>query len=194
LPEFRVTCESAAPLLMHNGQLIDPLSAYSKDIAAVSGKNKKTDADHLEMMRLEFLGGLYYDPEVGPFIPAENLRKCLIEGARFRKEGKDIERGVFLTTIVNRLDYGDFPRDPEALLEHPQFVNRVPVTVGRAKVMRTRPHFPSWSVTAQGWYNDEVIKSVEVLDTAFQTAGSLVGLCDRRPTYGRFTHTLEVIG
>jgi hypothetical protein len=143
------------------------------------------------MMRLEFIGGLYYDPAAGPYVPADNLRKCLIEGARFNKGGKNIERGLFLTSLVNPLMY-DGPRDVEEMLEDPRFVSRVPVTVGRAKVMRTRAIFTEWEVQATGWFNDQVIKNVAVLETALNDAGSLVGMGDRRPTYGRFIGKLEV--
>src|SRR5262249_49765792 len=47
-----------SPLVMHNERLADPLDPFARDIAKVSKKRNKTEADHLEIARLEFLGGM----------------------------------------------------------------------------------------------------------------------------------------
>jgi hypothetical protein len=41
-----LTIVGTAPLLMHNGQTADPLNKYAKMLKSVSGKRKKTEADH----------------------------------------------------------------------------------------------------------------------------------------------------
>src|SRR5947207_12190936 len=93
-----MTCQGTSPLLMHNGRLVDPLDPIVKKIKEVSSKRVTTDQDHEDMARLEWLGGIYFDGSVGPSIPAPNLMKCLIEGARLTRNGKKIERVWGATT------------------------------------------------------------------------------------------------
>jgi hypothetical protein len=102
---FSMFCDGTTPLLMHNARLVDPLDTVVKQIREVSSKRIKTDADHAEIAQLEWLGGIYYQQDVGPFVPATNLQKCLIEGARLSRDGKKIERGVVFETLVLPLEY-----------------------------------------------------------------------------------------
>lgn len=189
VPRFRISCQGTSPLLMHNSRLVDPLDIIVKQIRVVSGKTRKTDSDHEELAQLEWLGGVYHDPDLGPYIPAPNLQKCLVEGARFKKDGKKVERGVFVETMMIPIGY-DGPRDPQALYANKRFVHRVPVKVGTARVMRTRPLFRHWTLEATGQFDESVI-NLDDLRTAASTAGSMIGLGDGRPTYGRFTCELE---
>jgi len=52
--------------------------------------------------------------------------------------------------------------------------------------MRTRPIFKEWSIHAKFQYEDGQVNKHQV-DTAVIKAGELVGLCDWRPRYGRFS-------
>lgn len=189
MPRFTITCEGMSPLLMHNARLVDPLDTVVKEIRKVSSKMKKTDDDHAEIAHLEWIGGIYFQAEVGPFVPAPNLQKSLVEGARLSKDGKKIERGVLIETMMIPVEY-DGPRDLDTLYADKRFVHRAPVKVTTSRVMRTRPVFPRWSLTTTGMYDGSVI-NLEDLRKAAQTAGAMIGLGDGRPTYGRFACTLE---
>ena len=74
------TAVGGAPLVCHNERLADPLDPIVRDIAAISKKRNKTEADHLEIARLEFHGGLYTNGN-GPCLPAWNILRCLQDGA-----------------------------------------------------------------------------------------------------------------
>jgi hypothetical protein len=189
LPGFVISCIGKAPLLMHNGRLIDPLDTIVKQIHEVSSKTRKTDDDHWEMAKLEWLGGIYYEREVGPFIPAWNLQKSIVEGARLSRDGKKIERGVVFDSVVLPLEY-DGPRDPIELFEDKQFVSRMPVRVSSARVMRTRPRFKKWRLKASGQYDGSVLDLAD-LRRAADMAGAMIGLGDSRPAFGRFTAEVE---
>ena len=191
MPRFTIICDGTAPLLMHNARLVDPLDTVAKQIKAVSGKLRKTDEDHEEMARLEWLGGIYFLPDTGPFMPGTNLQKCIIEGARLNKDGKKIERGVFLESIAIPVQY-DGPRDLEHMYADKRFVHRAPVKVGMVRVMRTRPIIPHWRIETTGQFDPTVI-NLSDLRTAVEAAGSMIGIGDFRPTYGRFLSKLEVI-
>ena len=76
--ELRIT--GASPLLCHNGQLADPLSPHAKAMPLVSGKRKKTKADHAQLADLEFMGSLYFSGGA-PCIPAEMMEAALARAA-----------------------------------------------------------------------------------------------------------------
>ena len=50
-----------SPLVMHNGQTADPLNKYAKMLREISAKRRKTEADFIEMARIEFVAALYMD-------------------------------------------------------------------------------------------------------------------------------------
>ena len=70
---FRITITGTAPLLMHNGRLANPLDPSTQALKSLTSKRKKTDDDLFDIARAEFLGGLYIDPDVGPYVPGENV-------------------------------------------------------------------------------------------------------------------------
>jgi hypothetical protein len=54
-----------------------------------------------------------------------------------------------------------------------------------AKVMRTRPVFRNWNITALAQYDPDVLNMRDVEEIAID-AGKLVGIGDWRPKHGRF--------
>lgn len=192
---FRITLKSAGrPLLMHNGRLADPLDPATKALKSATKKpaSTRTDDDLLEIAHLEWIGGMYFDPEVGPYIPGENIERLLLDAARMTKQGKNIERGVYVDTLVNRLAYKG-PRDLDGLWADANF--RLTCSAKnpgqKARIMRCRPRFPGpWEVSTEGGF-DPAILDFDVLAEIADTAGRMIGLGDWRPRFGRFTAELE---
>lgn len=189
--KVRFSVTGTAPLLMHNIRLANPLDPIARQMKEISGKRKKTDADHEDLARLEFVGGLYLLDEIGPYVPGVNLEKAIVEGGRITKQGRQVERGLFVTDNEVPLLYRG-PRDPEALWADPSFRSVMAVKVGQARVMRTRPVFREWALEFDAEV-DEGLLSVDVLDAITRDAGSMVGIGDYRPRFGRFTSVLEVL-
>lgn len=187
--DFTITITGTSALLMHNGRLADPLDPAAKALKAVNGKRNKTDADHVQVAKFDFIGGLYHDPAVGPYLPADNIWKTLHVAAKKSKQGKQIEEGVIITSEVNPLAYNG-PRDPESLYEDPNFVYRKTVVMQRQRVARTRPIFPQWAVEADGILDENVI-NLRDLQAIADRAGNLVGIGDWRPRFGRFTAIIK---
>lgn len=181
---FTVEIEGIAPLLMHSARLADPLDDATKALAKVTGKRKKTDDDHFEVSRLEFLGSLYVSQEFGPFIPGANLEACLFKGASRTKQGTALKSALLIPQNVNPLIYVG-PRAADELWKNEQFVHRASVKVGTSRVIRTRPVFPAWQVVFEGELDTEVVDQGS-LENIVETAGRLVGLGDWRPRFGRF--------
>ena len=186
-----VQLTSTAPLLMHNGQLCDPMNKWARSMKLISGKQKKTDADHVELSRLEFLGGLYVNGN-GPCLPAEMVMSTLINAAKKRKEGPRAKSGMYVDQSADLAYKG--PRDPGELWEtgcwreHGSrgFVDKRPAKVGMARIMRTRPIFLEWSAQIVINY-DDTIANCETVYEWCGIAGSQIGCGDNRPINGRFT-------
>lgn len=178
--QFRLTGD--APLIVHNGQLADPLNRYSKMLKAISGRRKKTDSDLEEMAKIEFLGGLYMGKD-GPILPADVIDACVIDGAKKTREGVLAKSGFF--TVGNVPIEYDGPRDALELWNAGNNRFSRPVVIGRVRVIRTRPIFPEWALNVTAQYEESVVNAARVVEW-FNTAGALCGLCEWRPKYGRF--------
>lgn len=182
--EFTLTLTSTRPLLMHNVRLADPSDPIVKQIKKLTSKRTKTEDDQEDIAHLEFLGSLYHDADEGPYLPGENVQRCLLDAARINKLGKQIERGVFIDSDVNPIAYKG-PRDPEELWADHNFRNRAAVRVGTSRTMRCRPEFRQWSSQVHGLL-DTALLSLDDLASIATNAGAMVGIGDRRPRYGRF--------
>ena len=183
--QFRITFTGTAELLMHNARLANPLDPAAKAMKAVSSKRVKTDDDHEELARLEHLGSLYYDPEIGPYLPGQNIERCLVDAAKVTKSGVKVTRGVFVSTNINPLAYKG-PRTPEDLWADENFRHMASVKVQQNRVMRCRPMFRQWRTEAEGTLDTRVL-SLDELQGIADTSGAMIGIGDYRPRYGRFT-------
>lgn len=187
--EYTITIDGTAPILMHNARLADPLDPATKALKAASGKRSKTDDDHAEVARLEFIGGLYWDDEIGPYIPSDNIYRSLWDAAKKYKLGKKFQEGVIFTSDVNPLAYQG-PRTIDALWDDKNHVHRASVKVQMSRVVRTRPMFKDWSTEATFILDPNVLDLADINRIA-ETAGQLIGLGDWRPRFGRYTTTIE---
>lgn len=185
---MRFAMTGIAPLIMHNVQTADPMNVYAKAMKKIHDKKRnKTDADEAELARLKFVAGLYYDEKTGPFLPAANLFRCLIEAGTMTRNGKNIERGVLiLSGDKARLEY-DGPRDVDSLYGdgETRFVDRRIGVIQRQRVVITRPIFPEWSAEFEVEVDPEVLNEDTFADIAAR-AGKAIGVGDYRRFYGKF--------
>jgi hypothetical protein len=179
---------STSPMLMHNIRLADDQEPIVKEIKKLTAKKtKKTEEDKYEIDRLSFVGALYESVETGPYLPAENIFRCLMEGGSLTRDGKKIERGVILGAILTPLEY-DGPRDPDSMWGNgtSRFVDRRMVAVQRQRIPRVRPIFPEWSASIEFDLDPSVIDMDSFTDIAVK-AGRMIGIGDYRRFYGKFT-------
>lgn len=178
---FRLT--GVSPLVVHNGQLADPLNPFAKAMKRVSGKRNKTEADFEELARLEFLGGLYI-ANGEPCIPGVLIEAALTEAARKAKRGQQAKAGL-LSEGNFPLEYNG-PRSPDELWADGNFRLVAGVKVQRNRIMRTRPIFRDWACDVAVDFLPGQLNRAEVEDM-IRTAGAVVGIGDWRPKFGRFT-------
>jgi hypothetical protein len=185
-----------APLMMHNGLLASPFYSYTKRMKEITKKRSKTEDDFLEMAKIEWEGGLYMssrDADTGlwsedsyPIIPAECLYATILSGAKAFKGGMSFKAGVFITQSV-RLHYNgdDKIKTLADLRGKENFIDSRLVDVNGSKVTRTRPIFHDWSCEFSIEYDPSVVDESDLIRWV-QTGGRLKGICELRPTMGRF--------
>ena len=174
----------ASPLLMHNGSLGDPLNTWAKQIKAITAKQKKTDADHEEIGRLEWYGGLYTQNGL-PCVPDVAQKATLFNAAKTLKLGKKLKAGLFI--YEHALLTYDGPDSLDALWADDAFRDRRPMRVGTSMVIRTRPKFDTWSLDMVIGFDDEVLNASQV-DQFVYLGGRLIGLLEGRPANGRYDY------
>lgn len=177
-----------SPLVCHNERLADPLDEMTRAVAAISKKRNKTEADHIEIARLEFLGGLYTNGN-GPCLPAWNILRCLQDGAKRHKRGPDVLRGVYPVNEHADIIYKG-ERDPDKMWKVGGFALRKSVGVNRNRTIRTRPIFNDWQAELPVEV-DPTVFDLQTLRVVWKDAGIYAGLGEMRPVYGRFAATLE---
>lgn len=173
------------PLLMHNGQLADPLNRYAKALKVITSKKKKTEVDLEDMAKAEWYGGLYYAEDIGVYIPGGVLEAAIINGAKKNKLGMAFKSAVFCNDNF-ALNYSG-PKTPEKLWESGKFKDTRGAGVMGKRVMRTRPIFNEWSLDFEINVLPDCEVEVEQVKQALAVAGKMVGIGDYRPRYGRFT-------
>lgn len=191
----KVKCTGTRPIIIHNARLASPMDEFTKSISVISGKRKKTEGDRLAIARLEFEGGLYFDPEIGPYLPAQNLYKSLIEGARIIKAGKMIERGVIPADINLPLQYNG-PRTidklwGEGIFKSP-FVDFRLVRIQNSRIDKCRPIFRNWKIEAEYLIDTQII-DYDTFVRVVELAGQMTGVGTYRLLYGRFESEVTIL-
>jgi hypothetical protein len=184
--KFRV--RGVCPLLMHNGQLSDPLNKWSKEMKKISGKRGKTDDDFAELARIEFLGGLYTNKAGEPVLPGELIEATIVAGAKKKKKGPAAKAGIIVEGNAPLIYNG--PKTAEGLSKDESFRNATPVKVQQNRIVRTRPQFDELECEFTVHYLPDQVDPSDVRDWV-EIAGRVCGFGDWRPRFGRF-EVLEV--
>jgi hypothetical protein len=173
---------------MHSDRYSNPLDPLTKAHKELTGKRKKTDEDHEAIAYSEWIGSLYHDGKLGPYIPAMNIESMIQEAAKLQKLGKKFKQAIMVMEDKVKLEY-DGPRDIKGLFGQ-GFVDVRSVRVQQSRLQRYRPKFDKWSCTFTLLANTGVIDQREIAK-ALEDAGSLVGLGDFRPRFGKFTAVIK---
>ena len=190
---IKVRLTGIAPTLMHNNQACNPLNPYAKAMKTITGKRKKSDDDFNELAKIEWESGLYFTPELGPFIPATNVEGMLRDAAKKLKLGTAIKQSVRVFPLEIPLNYKG-PRDLEGLkkiafsgvkVDGEDFFDSRPVKVGMSTINRTRPRFNKWSIDIE-IVADDTVFNVDDIIQILTIAGTKICLSDYRPRYGAF--------
>jgi hypothetical protein len=185
------------PLLISNGEQSNPINPEVLRIKPFATKRNKTEQETRELAKMQYMAALYYDPEIGPFLPLRNINRALQQGAAKNKKEKLFKSSLLVEGIVGKnrdkaaakIIY-DGPSDPEKLYGKgygsSQFVEQgMGKLNGKTSVLITRPIFPIWAVEFIAIFEEDSISVIDVT-TASDLAGRLVGVGTWRPLHGQF--------
>lgn len=190
MKQLKCRWQGTHPLLLHNGALADSLNPTTIQIKEITAKGKKkTDTDNERLSDLEWEGSFYWNDEIGVFIPNDNIERCIQLGAMKSKLGKDIAMAVFVQDSIVPLHFKDEGKSIDALRKKPEYRFTKGVVIKKNRIMRTRPIIQTpWYINFVLEYDDTII-SEKNLKKCILDSGSMIGLGDWRPKYGRFIAT-----
>lgn len=186
---FKIT--GISPLLQNNPQTVDPFNKFSKLKKAITNKRTaKTEDDLLELGNIETEAKLYFDPELGVYVPSTWLTEAIIcTGFQVAKIGRAKMRGgLFATEPKLALQYRDKAKVKGVadLIKNPAFRHRMMLKQGQVRVPKDAPIFHDWSFSATLEFDDTVVDFPSLKRIA-ERASTYGGFGDFRPTFGRAT-------
>ncbi len=183
---LKIRLKSNGPALMNSPVLSDPLHPKAKLLKLLNKNKSKTDENYLEIAKIQFTHGVYYDTAFGGVHwPCKNIRASLIDGAKVHKNGKKVKEAVVFLEYAVPLKYKG-PRTPDELFEDPKHLFKSSIPTGRGtRVNSYRAMFPEWECEFSLIYDNELITEEEIM-TAFDIAGRRKCLGDYRPLFGKY--------
>lgn len=191
LTTIKIKWTGFRPLIMNNGEAVDPENPFTIENKEIR-KTKSKDITPAQTARLKWLdwrASIYWDDDVGLYIPADNILKTIIEGARKIRAGKQAESTLIMDEEMIPIQCGKVPKTPEGIYERAEFkflkMVRIPPRTG-ARMMKLRCVIPTgWVLEFPLTFDDSIMKPNDVKRANIE-GGSLIGLCDWRPRFGRF--------
>lgn len=173
---------------INNPQSADPLNRYAKRFKELNANRKKTDADIEQLRNLEIESKLYYNDDLGVWIPStwimagiasESYKQCKISKANTRG-------AVFVNKDKIKLNYSGMNKVKkiEDLVLNHDFRTTELLKQGQVKLAKGVPTFHGWSFEIDLDFDDEVITANEI-ERILRVAVQRNGFGDFRPTYGR---------
>jgi hypothetical protein len=197
MQELEVQFTGRVPLVVHNVRLANPLDPHARALKALSGKRNKTEDDYAEMVRVEWEGGLYWDDDLGPYLPARYPVAALRASGAMTKHKTALVRGLTVSAPDGGerlpIEY-DGPRTIADLWDEAEtYCDVRAVKVGQARVFRARPRFPEWAVTFRAMLDTEQV-DLDVFEAIVARAGRLIGMGEAAEgARARFTAEVKVL-
>jgi hypothetical protein len=177
-PEIMVfTIVGISPLLQNNPENF--IGVKEQDLAA------KKDYDDKEEARQR----LYLDADGNHCHPAQAFPKAMVAAVAGKKFGK-----TFATTAIKGAVFITEPfvaiEDEDGNPAKTYSISRLPVVVGKARVLRCRPCWNKWRIRLPLEIDTAILQRAQVLE-ALSLSGRIKGIGDYRPEkgggFGRFS-------
>jgi hypothetical protein len=188
---YMLTLTGETPLLMSSGEA-DRESELYREYRALSKARAKTLEQEAKLRELEWHTRIYFDEEIGPYVPGKNVKEMLRSAATKWKLGEAVKRSLVIPDYRIPLTY-DGPRDINGLWEagfrYTAMVANAGAGAGR--VERTRPCFDEWSLECEIAFDTDELDADSVV--AIVKRSEKYGLGDYRPEFGAFTSALSFL-
>lgn len=189
IQQIEVTITGINPLLQNNPQTVDPFNRYAKAKKAITAKRTaKTDDDLIELGNIETESKIYFDDEIGVYVPATWVTESIITtGFSVAKIGRAKMRGgLFATEGKIKLNYrgSDKVKTITDVVKNPEFRHRMLLKQGQVRVPKDAPIFHDWSFSTVLEFDDTVV-DFGSLQRIIDRSAKYGGFGDFRPTFGR---------
>lgn len=176
------------PLLQNNSQTVDVFNKYSKLKKPLTSKRTKTDEDVLELRSIEVESKVYFDDELGVYVPNRWLLASLAKNSySVIKVKKDhVRAGIFVVEDKAKLAY-DGMNTVKKISDIPnneRFVTTLILPQGQVRLAKSFPIFHKWSFEFTIEYDDTLFDKSSLVQL-LEYCGKYNGFGDFRPTYGR---------
>ena len=189
IQQARIIVTGIAPLLQNNPQTVDPFNHYAKAKKAITDKRTaKTDDDLLELGNIETESKLYFDDELGVYVPSNWMTEAIIcAGFSVAKIGRAKMRGgLFATEPKIKLKYRGMAKVKTItdVVMNPEFRHRMLLPQKGVRVPKDAPIFHDWSFETMVEFDDTVV-DLGSLRRIVERSAKYGGFGDFRPTFGR---------
>lgn len=170
----------------------------------ITSKKKKTEADLLLMGDLEWVASWYYEDDqieiaingnalvIGDYgrlvLPTRVIDAMLLNAAKKNRMGNEFKSGVFVEQDAS------LELEPKKSLTEmqtdPNFRIATMERIKASKILRTRPYLKNWKSTFVINYDNTVVNRTAI-EQAIEVGSRLIGLCERRPKWGRFSFEIK---
>jgi hypothetical protein len=183
-----IKIQGVSPLLQNNPQTVDPFNRFAKAKKVITNKKAKTDDDLIELGNLEVESKVFFDDELGVYVPATWLTESVVTKAfAIAKISKDKMRGgLFATESKLKLQYRDMGKVQaiQDIVANPVFRHNMILPQQNVRIAKNFPIFHKWSFETILEFDDYVV-DFGSLKNIIQTVAKYGGYGDFRPTFGR---------
>jgi len=188
ISEMQFKIKGFAPLLLNNPQCADPLNKYTKLKKPITSKRSKTDEDHAELADLEIRSKIYWDDDLGIYIPSTWVQAAINKVSfSVSKVSKTAMRGcLFMNEPKIKLNYKNesMVRGPIDVVKNSEFRHKMILPQGQVRLAKYFPIFHDWSFESSLEF-DESVTTGRDLKIMLERACKYGGFGDFRPTFGR---------
>ena len=183
------------PLLQNNPQTVDRFNPYTQMMRRINDKKtRRTDDDYLELKNIEVRSKIYWDDEIGIYVPATWVHAAIAANSfsTVKVSKANIRAGVFTTSDKLKLTYDkqELVKAPEDIVKNEYFRLDMTLKQGQVRIVKSVPIFHKWQFTCGLEYDDSIIDA-QSMEYVIERAAKYGGFGDFRPTFGRAT--VEVI-
>lgn len=177
------------PILFNNPQTVDRFNRFAIRMREINArKTRRTDDDYRELRDLEVESKIYFDPEIGIYVPSSWMMEATAcNGFKVAKLSRDTIRGAFFVadTKIKLFYQGmDKVKTPVDVVKNPDFHWVAGLPQGQVRVMKAFPKFEKWHFSTTVEYDDKIIDP-DALTRIIEYAARYGGFGDFRPTFGR---------
>ena len=176
------------PLLVNNPQQVDPFNKFAKASKSITSKRKKTDEDLLAIRDIEIESKLYFNDEMGLWVPATWIIASIasLSWTKSKIKKAEIRSCVFVNQSKIKVFYKGIEKVKTItdIVKNPEFHTLLNLKQGQVRIAKSAPIFHDWHFDFEIMFDDSVINGSDIKNL-LEIGAKFGGFGDFRPTFGR---------